>query len=204
MSLPHFEQVLDQVIRDTADQGWSYSTQVLDPSMLAKMNAYIESHRGNFKQARIGKGSQSIHRTDIRGDRILWLDSLEPPEELKEIFQFLSELQLHLNRNLILGLKDFECHLAYYPPGTFYKTHVDRFTHDSTRTVSFVFYVHQSWNPGDGGELIFHGKAGGTLKTLQPLPGSLVVFLSDLPHEVKTTAIERRSFTGWFHTQILT
>lgn len=204
MSLPRLEQVLDQIIRDTTDQGWSYCTQVLDSTMLGKINTFIESHRGSFKQARIGKGSQSIHRTDIRGDRILWLDTLEPPEELKDIFQFLSKLQIQLNRHLLLGLKDFECHLAYYPPGTFYKKHVDRFTLDSTRMVSFVFYVHQDWSTGHGGELIFHDKRGGELKTLQPLPGSLVVFLSDLPHEVKTTAVERRSFTGWFHTQILT
>ena len=113
----------------------------------------------------------------------------------------LEDLKLELNRGIFLGAREYECHLAYYTPGTFYQKHVDRFENDSSRVLSFVFYLHNEWKPGDGGELILYGEQ---TTTISPLPGSLVIFLSDgLPHEVKPCSRERRSFTGWMHSKII-
>ena len=78
---------------------------------------------------------------------------------------------------------------------------VDRFGNDSSRVLSFIFYLHEEWAAGDGGELVIHGNKE---IVIPPHPGSLVVFLSEgLTHEVKPCNRERRSFTGWMHSKII-
>ena len=65
-------------------------------------------------------------------------------------------LRLELNRELQLGLLDFECHFAVYPPGAFYRRHLDRFATDDRRTLSCVLYLNDAWSAQDGGALRLH------------------------------------------------
>ena len=107
-------------------------------------------------------------------------------------------LRQALNRGLYLGLEDFECHFALYPPGAFYQKHLDRFRDDDRRTVSAVLYLNDDWQPQDGGELRLY-LPDGAEREVPPLGGSLVLFLSsDFPHEVLPANRERLSLTGWF------
>ena len=102
------------------------------------------------------------------------------------------------------GLRDFECHLAKYPPGTFYKKHLDRFEQDSSRGFTFIFYLHSDWTEADGGELVLYHKDGRILETIIPRPGSFMCFLpGEFPHEVRISHKERWSLTGWIHTKNL-
>jgi SM-20-related protein len=118
--------------------------------------------------------------------------------------KFLEELKKALNENFFLGLKQYECHLASYPAGSFYQKHSDRFEASSSRYLSFVFYLNESWEPDYGGTLVLYEKNGSPIDTIFPLPGSFICFLSeDFPHEVQAAKFERRSLTGWMHNKLI-
>jgi SM-20-related protein len=194
--------MIEQIVQEIEQHGFCYLTQVMTAADLAQIQTLFDSE---FRPARVGKNDGPKRVEEIRGDWILWLDPQKAPVELISQITFLNELKNKLNQHFYLGLKDFECHLAKYPAGSFYKKHMDRFEKDSSRSVSFIFYLHQEWNEADGGELVLYDKAGEVLKTILPQPGSLVVFMSEqFPHEVKTCQRERRSLTGWMHTKLLT
>jgi SM-20-related protein len=109
-----------------------------------------------------------------------------------------------INRELYLGLFDWEGHLAVYPEGAFYRRHLDRFQHDGRRTVSTVLYLNEHWQPGDGGELrVWSGPdADSAFVDVAPLSGRLVIFLSgEVYHGVQPSSFERISVTGWFRTR---
>ena len=200
----HSDLLIDQIIHETRSHGWSSQSQVISTTELQAINRFFDEHRGSFSAARVGKGLNKIRKEEIRGDYTLWIDPLDPPKVFKPIVQFLEELKTRLNRELLLGVIEFECHLAFYPPGSFYKTHIDKFAQDSTRLYSFVFYLHQEWDESAGGELVIYDRQGTEIKTILPLPGSMVGFVSDdFPHEVKPGSGERRSFTGWMHSKII-
>lgn len=190
------------MLNQLTEQGWTQVFDVLNVAELLTLNSFIDQHKAEFIRAKVGKDHQES--SEIRGDSTLWIDPLNPPEEFRELTGKLEALKLDANRELFLGLKEFECHLAVYPPGAFYKKHVDRFEKDSSRSLTFIYYLHQTWAPGDGGELILYDKHDQIIKEIQPVPGSMVAFISeDFPHEVMMSFKERRSFTGWMHTKRL-
>lgn len=194
--------MIEQIIQDIQVQGWSYQQNVVDKSRLKGIAALFDS---DFQPAKVGKNQDRQRVSEIRGDWIKWLDPQDPPEELKSEMQFLEELKTSVNQNFYLGLKEFECHLARYPSGTFYKKHLDRFEKDSSRSLSFIFYLHETWKKEDGGELVLYNQQNEILQTILPEPGSMICFLSEeFPHEVKLCHRERRSLTGWMHTKIIT
>ncbi len=65
-----------------------------------------------------------------------------------------------LNRELFLGLEEYESHFALYAPGAFYRAHLDRFRDDDKRTVSVVLYLNDDWLPEHGGALRLHPQGG--------------------------------------------
>lgn len=108
-------------------------------------------------------------------------------------------LRVALNRELFLGLAEFEAHYAHYPPGTFYKKHVDRHCDSNARVISVVFYLNNDWSAEAGGELLMHGEGGQPLFSVSPKGGTLLLFTSeDMPHEVRAATRERWSIAGWF------
>ncbi len=147
--------------------------------------------------AAVGRGEGQLVHEGIRGDHILWL---EPGQSAASdlYLQLMDCLRQQLNRELYLGLEEFECHFAVYPPGAFYKTHLDRFRDDDSRCVTAVFYLNPDWQPEHGGALrLYLGEAAS--QDVAPLAGTLAVFMSgDFPHEVLPTAVDRLSVTGWF------
>jgi SM-20-related protein len=195
-------EVLEQIIRDIQVQGWSFQQEVVDKTTLEQLDSLFQE---DFQPAKVGSQQNRQRNEEIRGDWIKWLDPLKPPQILQKEIKLLGDLQLLLNQHFYLGLREFECHLAKYPKGTFYKKHLDRFEKDSSRSFSFIFYLHQKWQNTDGGELIVYNEQNEVLSTISPEPGSMMCFLSDeFPHEVKTCHRERRSLTGWMHTKIIT
>jgi SM-20-related protein len=196
--------MIEKVLKEIKETGWSFNTDFLSGTELQTINAFFVSHKNDFIPAKVGKGSVSLRATEIRGDNTLWLDPLAPQPPFEKIMNFLEELRQSLNQNLFLGLKEFECHLAFYPVGSFYIEHLDRFESDSSRTLSFVFYIHDTWNSDDGGELVLYSKDKKVITSILPLPGSVMCFMSeDFPHEVKVSRKERRTLTGWMHTKII-
>lgn len=147
--------------------------------------------------AGIGRAENFTTDTQVRRDQIRWLQRQQPTE--RSYLELMEKLRLQLNQELFMGLFDYECHLACYAPGAFYKKHVDAFKGRSNRILSSVFYLNPDWQQADGGELIIYGKQGEVLETILPEAGKLVLFLSDVfVHEVRRGARDRYSITGWF------
>jgi SM-20-related protein len=182
-----------------AERGWAIAASFLCADLVQALaaDARAQMRAGAFRPAGVGAGAQHAVRADIRRDVIQWL---EPPganpAQQTCLAQF-EALRLVLNRELQLGLFDFECHYASYPPGAFYRRHLDRFTGDDRRVLSCVLYLNDAWLPEDGGQLRLYLPDG--MREVRPEGGTLVAFLSErVEHEVLPARRERSSLAGWF------
>jgi len=199
-------QIIDpcqQIAADIATAGWSVCPDFLPPERIAALAAELREHQqeGDFRPARIGKGLHMQLRPEIRSDRVLWLDRDAPSVVQRPYFTALESLRQALNLELMLGLFDFEGHMAIYPPGSFYKRHSDQFQGVPLRRITTVLYLNPDWQAADGGQLRIYipGAAGERSVDVLPVGGTLVTFLTEVfEHEVLPTRRERMSLTGWF------
>ncbi|CAK17877.1 2OG-Fe(II) oxygenase [Pseudomonas entomophila] len=199
MHIPPEHPMLSAIVDDLATRGWSQQSLFLSDE-LARALA-LECRRrhaeGELNPAGVGRGAAQEVREAIRGDQIQWIDPGDS-EACDQYLGAMDSLRQAINQGLYLGLEDFECHFALYPPGAFYRRHLDRFRDDDRRAVSAVFYLNEGWQPDDGGQLRMFLQ-GDVEHDVPPLAGTLVVFLSgDIPHEVLPAGRERLSLTGWF------
>jgi SM-20-related protein len=112
----------------------------------------------------------------------------------------LERLRRVMNESLLLGLFELEGHFAVYPPGAFYRRHLDRFSDDDARVLTCILYLNDGWVADDGGQLRIYLDTGEPPSHLDVLPcgGTFVSFLSaDFPHEVLPARRERMAITGW-------
>jgi len=190
---------MTQFADSLADEGWFVLPDMIDEALIEKLLAVAHYQRAHaaFKAAGVGTGSNFQHNRSIRGDSIFWISRQPHEEPLISWVALMNQLREGLNRELFLGLKDIEMHLAIYPPGTFYQRHLDQFNERSNRILSVILYLTPNWQPGMGGELVIY-RDGKEPVIVEPRAGTFVCFLSDLiEHEVLTTHIERYSITGW-------
>ncbi|MDH5179304.1 MAG: 2OG-Fe(II) oxygenase [Gammaproteobacteria bacterium] len=188
-----------QIISALREHGYIRLNNVFTLEQLQRLFLFIkQSGQADFHQA--GVGRDQIHQVNnfIRRDHICWLD--EQHDEADFYLEWMEELRLRLNRELFLGLFDYECHYAHYPKGAFYKKHLDAFQGSSNRRLTTILYLNPGWQTGDGGELLLYAADNQTLlETVQPTFGSMVIFLSEeFPHEVLPVNTSRYSLTGWF------
>lgn len=199
MHIPSDHPLLLRIVDDLAARGWSQQDVFLPEALTLELAAECRKRAadGELAPAAVGRGPAQEIREGIRGDHIQWLEPSQA-EAIDAYLELMDSLREALNRGLFLGLEDFECHFAMYPPGAFYKRHVDRFRDDDRRMVSAVVYLNSQWLPEQGGQLRMYLGAQGQ-HDLEPVGGRLVVFLSgELPHEVLPATRERLSLTGWF------
>ncbi|MDL5047703.1 2OG-Fe(II) oxygenase [Oscillatoria amoena NRMC-F 0135] len=192
--------LFDTVASGLAEQGFAIADQFLSQSEVEEIVALPEfySDRTTFKKAGISKQVQV--KDEIRGDYIQWIDNTTAPDAAKKYLSRLDELIRYLNRNLFLSLKDYEVHFTVYPPGTFYKRHLDQFRQDDHRKLSVICYLNTEWKPEHGGELRMY--LPGRTRDVLPEAGRLVCFRSDqIEHEVLPATRERLSITGWMLDQ---
>ena len=198
------DSTLDRILQGLEQEGFFLLEGALSVSDLERIDTFFTTHRESFQPAKIGSKENRLRDESVRGDYTYWIDSLNPPVAFAPVINFLEDLRKEVNRKFYLGVQQFECHLAYYPSGTFYQTHYDTFEKDSSRRLSFIFYLNSHWEDEWGGELILYEKEGKILKRILPRPGSFICFLSsEFPHEVRPATKERRSFTGWMHRKII-
>ncbi|MBU0808655.1 MAG: 2OG-Fe(II) oxygenase [Gammaproteobacteria bacterium] len=187
-----------RIIDDLAERGWSLQTHFIAPTLTLELAEECRKRAaaGLLVRAGVGRSALAVINEGLRGDHIQWLEAGQNPA-CDQYLALMDGLRQALNQALYLGLEDFESHFALYPPGAYYKRHLDRFRDDDRRAVSVVFYLNEQWQAEQGGELRLH-LADGSHHDVLPVAGSLLVFLSaEMPHEVLPATRERLSLTGW-------
>ncbi|MGZ9897773.1 2OG-Fe(II) oxygenase [Shewanella gaetbuli] len=192
------EAVLDVIADALVDKGYILLSDIIPTfvslALLEKMQAKQDV---DFKLAAIGRGSEQQVNTDIRSDKISWLDNQDQIDN--GFLSIMEQLKDGLNRRLFMGLFDYESHYAVYEKGAHYKKHVDALKGSQNRILSTVFFLNPLWQQADGGELIIYDENDTIIATVPPLMGTLAVFLSErFPHEVLPTNRTRNSIAGWF------
>jgi SM-20-related protein len=194
---------IDRIGAAIANEGCAIEADFLPQATVAALadEARARDAAGEFHSAGVGRGSARVQRSDIRGDRILWLDQGSASAVQQPFWQALDALRAALNEKLLLGLFSFEAHYALYPTGAFYRRHRDQFRGGTgpsdIRVISCAMYLNENWALANGGALrIYDGERA---HDILPAAGTLVCFLSDrFEHEVLPATRERLALTGWF------
>ncbi len=186
---------------DIAGRGWGVRPDWLAAPLVAALADEARALRaaGAFRAA--GVGRERRRAPELRGDELVWLEPATASAAQRAVLDRLEELRCELNRECLLGLFELEAHLAAYPPGAGYPTHLDRLRDDDARVLSIVLYLNPGWRAQDGGALRLYLEAAGRAPyaDVAPVGGTLVAFLSDrFPHAVLPARRERLSLTGWF------
>lgn len=150
-----------------------------------------ESGLIDYKVATLTHGERV---SEIRGDSIRWIDS----DNLAgmEYLQAIEDLGEFFNRTLYTGIRHCEAHYARYPSGFGYDWHVDNPKGRDERVISAVFYLNENWQPADGGQITLVDKQN-SVQQLFPKANRLVLFDSNLRHQVAITQRPRFSIATW-------
>jgi SM-20-related protein len=192
------------LVEDLAESGWGRVQDFLDAAACTRLRRRLRYRlrRGSFSAATVGRAAARARIESIRGDRLCWLQADSGNAAERDWFERLDRLAETFNHELYAGIRRWEGHFAVYPPGAFYRRHIDRFRDDDARVISTVLYLNPRWRPEYGGQFrlfVPDPDHGETSVDIQPEQGTLVCFLSDrIPHEVLETTRDRLSIVGWF------
>lgn len=187
------------IIAALAGSGIGIFPDFIDSEIVASLRHDLATlPAGELTPAAIGRERHQQTNERIRSDKTRWLEG-DTPIQLYYL-SLMTRLKQALNRQLFLGLKDYECHYALYEAGDFYKKHLDAFRGRGNRRITTVLYLNDDWQASQGGELLVYPEQGSAvLHRILPSAGTLVCFLSeDFPHEVLPANRDRLSIAGWF------
>ena len=188
------------LINGLVDQHWFVAENYLPQELCNQLQQDLQllHEQSLLSPAGIGRGKDHLLNEAVRGDYTHWLDGSSLAQQ--SYLAIMRELKNTLNRELYLGLFEYESHYALYPTGAFYKKHVDSFRGRSNRKVTTVLYLNPAWQTQDAGEMrLYHPQTKQPLLDVAPKSGTLVCFMSEeLPHEVLPTQTNRMSIAGWF------
>lgn len=195
---------LSKYFEELAEKGWVLFN--LDTPLLLQLRSSAEQRwkLEQFQEAAITQSLQILAETahqTIRSDSTLWLDPSTDNISDQEAFMLkeIQRLNTDLRNFFRIGLREVECHYSIYKPGQFYKKHRDTTAANNKRYFSFVIYLNTTWNDGDGGELVgYNGDK--VLFRILPQMGKMILFRSDIEHEVLPPTQMRFTLTGWFRT----
>jgi len=190
------EKLYEKITECLVSDGYIIINDALDESVSSGLLNRLKDESG-FKKAGISSSNSFHLDASKRRDKTRWLD--EDNEAQSEFLAFADGLKEYLNRSLYLGLSYYEAHFAIYEEGDFYEKHLDPFVGKKNRVVTTVYYLNDSWEEGDGGELIVYDLNDKELTRVTPHANTLVVFMSEkFPHEVLPAKAKRHSIAGWF------
>ena len=192
-------------IKNSVDElgkfGYSVCKNMIPQDVITMLIHELEKREqsGDIKTALVGRGES--RKTDGAQRDVLssWLGKESEGEQY--FLAFAEKIRLSINRNLLLGLFEFESQFLHYPIGGFYKRHIDALKGNRNRIVSMVAYLNQNWIPEDGGTLAIWNDEQSINPMIEVLPsaGTVVLMLSeDIPHEARSALRERRAIAGWF------
>ncbi|MDX1670248.1 MAG: 2OG-Fe(II) oxygenase [Limnobacter sp.] len=194
------EALWSRMADDIRANGYSVQPNALSMGLgMALRQEMMDTNDQLFKLAGVGRENDFQKAQSIRQDQIRWITGSSNAQ--LAWLDWCKQLQVFLNRQLILGLFSFESHFAHYKPGAFYKTHVDSFRGQANRVLSLVAYLNADWHARDGGELVIYSPENPAQEVvrIEPTMGTVVAFLSEeFPHEVLPTAKDRYSIAGWY------
>lgn len=210
------DRLLHTIIETLATQAYCVIDQFLPDELVTALRsiALERQQQGHMHQA--GTSQSAVTNINLRSDQITWLDADDPQPDIQHYLALLDTVQQAVNRQLMMGLNQFETHFAIYPAGSAgYATHIDQFRQHrqqpapGARTLTSIIYLNDTWPEGAGGELrlyldAHHEKPAKDARHLDiaPLGGRLVLFLAArFWHEVLPAALPRISVTGWFKTR---
>jgi SM-20-related protein len=178
---------LDQLAND----GFCIVDDACSSDLLNALQHESQLIHAEFQQAKISVGGLNQH---IRSDKTRWL-SLEDPAG-RPYLELLEQLGQQLNRHLYTGIRRVEAHYATYEAGDYYQAHRDNPAHSQARAISSVFYINCEWQADWQGQLRLQDNTN-VWHDILPMPNRLVLFQSDLLHEVCAATCTRRSIAGW-------
>jgi SM-20-related protein len=185
-----------------AVDGWARIPGFLPDVTWRALAEEVQARRadGGLRAAGVGMGGRGRAASDVRGDLIRWLEPTSASVAQRDALSRLEDLRRTLNRELQLGLFEFEGHFALYPPGAGYRRHQDQHRGSDARVLSCVIYLNCDWAANDEGQLrLYLDPARGSYRDVLPEGGTLMCFLSGrFWHEVLPGRRERLSLTGWF------
>lgn len=194
------EDVAARIAHGLVTEGFVTVPDALPPAITEGLFQYVrELNADSLRRAGIGRLTDHQLNRFVRGDRIQWLEPGHPAGT--PYLAWMEELRNALNRRLFLGLFDYESHFAHYPPGAFYRRHLDSFRGRANRVVSTVGYLNPDWPADGGGEMVIFDTDAPEreLARVHPEAGTFACFLSEsVPHEVLPTCLPRASIAGWF------
>lgn len=182
---------------DLSSNGYWAANDVFQKEQLNIIENEYSRNINDFKPAQIGKGEFKSNNSLIRNDMNFWLDNNN--KNLTPIWELIESLTNIIRSELFLPIKRHETQFALYPPGHFYKRHVDKHKFMPSRLLTMVYYI-SPWKEENSGELIVYSKEP---VKIEPRQNSLVLFLSELEHEVLPTKVNRKSLTTWFRDDVL-
>jgi len=193
---PQWSQLLDTVALDhLAEHGWWLIQQALPDDLYQAL--YQESCQSqHYQSAGVAHGQLAQH---IRSDQTRWLD--DDSQASAAYLVALQHLSYWLNQQLYLGVQRVEAHYARYEKGQHYAVHRDNVAGSTIRAISTVLYLNDLWQPDYGGALRIEDHHG-QWQYISPEGNHLIIFDSQLRHEVQAAQHTRRSIAGWLRRDI--
>jgi SM-20-related protein len=199
----HFDDHAD-VLDALVEEGFAVIDDALPPDLYIQL-VQESQDTAHFQAAKITAGGRL---ETVRGDSTRWIDVHD--EVGKYYLAVLNGLGEILNQSLYLGVRSVEAHYAQYQIGQFYAQHRDNAKGSDVRAISTVLYLNsdlnntqtdtvelqEAWQAEWGGALFLYDNHD-VAHHILPIANRLVVFQSDLPHEVLPANKMRRSIAGW-------
>jgi len=191
-----------RIVDDLATEGWTCAPDFFARSLWTPLAAEARAAvaEGQLRLAAVGSGAQRRLAEQTRSDETLWLDPQQATPAQAAVLERFDRLRIACNRELQLGLFEFEGHFAHYAKGRFYRRHRDQLAASDARVLSCVVYLNSDWHEHDGGQLrLYLDEDGGPRYVdVTPAGGTLVCFFSArFWHEVLDAQRDRLSLTGW-------
>ncbi|MGP5502816.1 2OG-Fe(II) oxygenase [Psychrobacter faecalis] len=182
-------KLTDKQLDKFVDDGWMIIDDVFENKALLALQS--ESGFIDYRDAELTAG---IRVSNIRGDRIRWIT--ENFFAGYYYLQSINALAALFNQSLFAGIRHSEAHYACYPVGFGYQWHSDNPAGRDERVISAVFYLNDDWRDSDGGALEVVDKHG-VHHNVMPVANRLVIFDSDLQHQVQIAHRQRYSIATW-------
>ncbi|MCG3842246.1 2OG-Fe(II) oxygenase [Psychrobacter sp. Ps1] len=183
------DKLTDKQLDTFVTDGWLIIDNVFNSTALLALQS--ESGFIDYRDAELTAG---VRISDIRGDRIRWIT--EDFFAGYYYLQSINALASLFNRSLFAGIRHSEAHYACYPTGFGYQWHSDNPAERDERVISAVFYLNDNWEATDGGALEVVDKHG-VHHEVMPVANRLIIFDSDLRHQVQTAHRQRYSIATW-------